>query len=188
MNVDVAVVGSPSFDLVFEGLPRLPASGEEILGRAFHPAPGSTAIQAIGMVRLGLSVTLVSPRGSDIGGRFLRDILDAEGVSWAGAEVPATPTTAVLSVADGAAMATAWAEGEPRAEEVEAVGASMTVLSLGRARLEGRPKAVRSRASRSKRSRALPTRPRSLRPRGGEAGERARHPPKGWRWPCLPRR
>ena len=135
MNVDVAVVGSPSFDLVFEGLPRLPAAGEEIVGRAFHPAPGSTAIQAIGMARLGLSVTLVSRRGSDMGGRFLRDILDAEGVAWVGAEVSATPTTAVLSVADGAAMATAWAEGEPTAAEVEAVGASVALLSLGRARL-----------------------------------------------------
>jgi sugar/nucleoside kinase (ribokinase family) len=135
VNVDVVVVGSPSFDLVFEGLPRLPTAGEEIVGRAFHPAPGSTAIQAIGMARLGLSVTLVSPCGTDMGGRFLRETLQREGVSWTGADVPATPTTAVLSAADGTAMATAWAEGEPTAAEVEAVGASSAVLSLGRARL-----------------------------------------------------
>jgi ribokinase len=135
VSVDVAVVGSPSFDLVFEGLPRLPTVGEEIVGRAFHVAPGSTAIQAIGMTRLGLSAALVSPRGTDMGGRFLREILEDEGVSWTGADAPATPTTAVLSMHQGAAMATAAADAEPTAGDVADIGASSVVLSLGRAHL-----------------------------------------------------
>jgi sugar/nucleoside kinase (ribokinase family) len=50
----VAVVGAPFLDLVFEGLPRLPREGEEVVGRALHLVPGGTAIQAIGLARLGL--------------------------------------------------------------------------------------------------------------------------------------
>src|SRR5207248_652902 len=62
--VDVAVVGSPFLDLTFEGLPRVPLPGEELVGRALHVAPGGTGMQAIGLARLGLSVTLVAPLGS----------------------------------------------------------------------------------------------------------------------------
>ena len=52
---------TPFLDLVFEGLPRLPGAGEEVVGRALHVVPGGTAVQAIGLARLGLSVALVSP-------------------------------------------------------------------------------------------------------------------------------
>jgi sugar/nucleoside kinase (ribokinase family) len=104
--------------------------------------PGGTAIQAIGMARLGLSVALVSPRGIDAGGRFIAEVLDAEGVRWVGRDVPATPTTAVLSTPDGAAMATATDHAEPAAAEVSAAAPSLVVLSLGRA--DFRPAGIRA--------------------------------------------
>lgn len=136
MSVDVAVVGSPFLDLVFEGLPRLPAPGDEVVGRALHVAPGGTAIQAIGLARLELSVALVSPRAADVGGRFLGEIFEREGVRWIGPETDRTATTAVLSTAAGTAMATATAGGgEPDAAAVAAVDPGRVVLSLGRAGL-----------------------------------------------------
>jgi sugar/nucleoside kinase (ribokinase family) len=135
MSVDVAVVGSPYLDLVFEGLPRVPDLGEEVVGAAFHAVPGGTAIQAIGMARLGLSVALVAPRGADAGGRLIAEVLEQEGVRWIGQDAAATPTTAVLSTARGTAMATAPAAGEPSPDEVAATKAAKVVLSLGRAGL-----------------------------------------------------
>lgn len=135
MSLDVAVVGSPYLDLVFEGLPRVPDLGEEVVGTAFHAVPGGTAIQAIGMARLGLSVALVSPHGADAGGRLIADVLEREGVRWIGEDAAATPTTTVLSTARGTAMATAPGDGEPSAEQVAATRAATVVLSLGRAGL-----------------------------------------------------
>jgi sugar/nucleoside kinase (ribokinase family) len=135
MSVDVAVVGAPFLDLVFVGLPRMPGLGEEVVGTAFHAVPGGSAIQAIGMARLGLSVALVSPRGTDAGGRLIGDVLEQENVRWIGRETANTPTTAVMSTLQGTAMATAPAGGEPSAGEVAATEPSRVVLSLGRAGL-----------------------------------------------------
>jgi sugar/nucleoside kinase (ribokinase family) len=135
MSVDVAVVGGPYLDLVFEGLPRVPELGEEVVGAAFHAVPGGTAIQAIGMARLGLSVALVAPRGADAGGRLIAEVLEQEGVPWIGRHAAVTPTTAVLSTARGTAMVTARGDGEPSADDVAATQAAKVVLSLGRAGL-----------------------------------------------------
>jgi sugar/nucleoside kinase (ribokinase family) len=135
MSVEVAVVGSPYLDLVLEGLPRIPDVGEEVVGAAFHAVPGGTAIQAIGMARLGMSVALVAPRGADAGGRLITEVLEQEGVPWIGRDAAATPTTAVLSTVGGTAMATAPGDGEPSADEVAATQAARVVLSLGRAGL-----------------------------------------------------
>jgi sugar/nucleoside kinase (ribokinase family) len=135
MSVDAAVVGGPYLDLVFEGLPRLPGPGEEVVGAGFHAVPGGSAIQAIGMARLGMSVALVAPRGTDAGGRLIGEALEREGVRWIGPEVPRTPTTAILSSAGGTAMATALGDGEPSPGEVAGADPSRVVLSLGRAGL-----------------------------------------------------
>jgi sugar/nucleoside kinase (ribokinase family) len=129
---DVAVVGAPFVDLTFAGLERLPPAGEEVVGRSLHVGPGGTGMQAVAAARLGLSTALVSPIGTDLGGRMLRSIFADEGVQWLGDEVDATPTTAILSTAEGTAMATAPADGEPSREEVAAADARAVVLSLGR--------------------------------------------------------
>lgn len=135
MSLDVAVVGSPFADLVFAGLPRLPQAGQEIVGTAFRMVPGGSAMQAIGLARLGVAVALVSPRGNDAGGRAIADVLADEGVAWVGPDADATPTTAVLIAPEGTAMATATAHDEPAVEDVAGTGASLVVLSLGRAHL-----------------------------------------------------
>jgi sugar/nucleoside kinase (ribokinase family) len=135
MSVDVAVVGNPYLDLVFTGLPRLPAAGEEVVGDALHTVPGGTAIHAIGLSRLGLSVVLVSARGTDLAGELLRAALDREGVRWVGPEADRTATTAILSSSEGVAMATAHGGGEVTPEEVSEVQAKRVILSLGRAGL-----------------------------------------------------
>ena len=131
----VVVVGAPFLDLFFEGLPRLPTAGQEVVGRGLHLVPGGTAIQAIGLARLGVAVTLVSPRADDVGGRLLAEVLGEEGVPWVGPSTDRTPTTAVLSAADGVAMATAPGGHEPEPDQVAAEDPELVVLSLGRAPL-----------------------------------------------------
>jgi ribokinase len=135
MMAGVAVVGAPFLDLVFEGLPRLPSAGDEVVGRELHVVPGGTAIQAIGLSRLGVAATLVAPRPDDLAGRVLGEFLEEEGVPWVGPRTGRSATTAVLSSAEGVAMATAPGDGEPSANDVVSVGASTVVLSLGRAHL-----------------------------------------------------
>jgi sugar/nucleoside kinase (ribokinase family) len=135
MSVDVTVVGNPFLDLVFEGLPRLPGLGEEITGTAFHVVPGGSAIQAIGLARLGLSVALVSSRGTDNGGRLIGDLFEREHVRWLGPETANTPTTAIISTPRGTAMATVTGGEEPVVVDVAATEPSRVILSLGRAAL-----------------------------------------------------
>ena len=143
MNVDVAVVGTPFLDLTFERMPRLPGIGEELLGRALHVGPGGAGMQAVALARLGISVALVGPLGSDFGGAFLRDLLRREGVEVVGEPQPgATSTTALLSTPGGVAMATVLGDGEPSAEQVRAAGARAVLASLGRLHLAPEDTAV----------------------------------------------
>jgi sugar/nucleoside kinase (ribokinase family) len=135
---DVAVVGAPFLDLTFAGLPRVPSPGEEGVARALHVGPGGTGMQAIGAARLGMSVALISPIGDDPAAEVLRTMLAAEGVEWIGRRGGTTATTAILSTPEGAAMATAFDEAEPTAEDVAAVDARAFVLSLGRLPLRPR--------------------------------------------------
>ncbi|HEX5936578.1 MAG TPA: PfkB family carbohydrate kinase [Actinomycetota bacterium] len=113
-----------------------------MVGRAIHVVPGGTAIQAIGLARLGVASTLVAPRANDLAGRVLAEQLRQEGVPWVGPTAARTAATAVLSSSVGVAMATAPADGEPSAGDVAAVGADAVVLSIGRASL--RPPGVRA--------------------------------------------
>jgi sugar/nucleoside kinase (ribokinase family) len=129
------VIGSPFLDLVFAGMPRLPVLGEEVVGRTLYVVPGGTGIQAIGLARLGVPVALISPRGSDVGGRILAETLERERVEWRGPSADRTPATAVLSTPDGVGMASVTDQVEVTADDVISAGASRVVLSLGRAHL-----------------------------------------------------
>lgn len=143
MKLDLAVVGAPFLDLTFEGLPRLPRLGEEVVANSLHIAPGGTGMQAIGAARLGLATALVAPIGDGCGAELLRALLEAEGVDVVGQgghpghdepepEGPGVPTTALLATPGGVAMATALQGREPTAWEVAAAPARAVVASLGR--------------------------------------------------------
>ncbi len=136
ISVDVAVVGTPFLDLTFERLPRVPEVSEELLGTALHVGPGGAGMQAVALARLGMRVALVGPLGSDIGGGFLREVFQREGVDVVGEPQPGvTSTTALLSTPEGVAMATVLGEGEPTLDHVRAAGPGAVVTSLGRLHL-----------------------------------------------------
>jgi sugar/nucleoside kinase (ribokinase family) len=132
MSVDIACGELAFVDLTFDGLEALPAVGEERHSGDFLRSPGGGAITAIGAARLGLSCALVSPIGADAEGDFLRAALAAEGVRWAGREVPRTAVTAVLPADGDRALATFDPGEQLTAEEMAAVVPRAVVLSLPR--------------------------------------------------------
>ena len=139
MRFDLAVVGAPFLDLTFEGLPRLPGLGEEVMARSLHLAPGGTGMQAIGAARLGLATALVAPIARDGVGGLVRGFLESDGVeivsraSGRGEEKGwEVPVTSLLATSEGVAMATALQGREPTAEEIACVPARAVVVSLGR--------------------------------------------------------
>jgi ribokinase len=145
VTIDVAVVGAPFLDFTFAGLERIPQIGEELLAHSVHIGPGGSGMQAIGAARLGLTTSLVAPIGRRGGAGIVRAILESEEVTVVGE--PASdgigiPTTALLSTPAGVAMATALGEGEPPVDDIAAIGARVTVLSLGRLHLAPRGSTV----------------------------------------------
>jgi ribokinase len=133
MSCELAVVGAPFFDLTFEGLARVPGTGEEVVARRMHAGPGGTGMQAIGAARLGLATALVAPLANSGPSALLREMLVSEAVSIHGAiDGGQPPTTALLSTPEGVAMVTALSGEEPDASDVAATGAGAVLLSLGR--------------------------------------------------------
>jgi sugar/nucleoside kinase (ribokinase family) len=65
MRYDVLVVGDYSIDLIFAGLPALPAAGREVIGSQFAQLPGEAYTSAVAMHRLGLRVGWAADFGDD---------------------------------------------------------------------------------------------------------------------------
>lgn len=87
-------------DLIFAGLPRIPALGEEVYGDAFAIKPGGGANTPISLGRLGVPVTLLTRIGDDDMGKVVLDGLTAAHVTVTGSiRTPGsrTPVSAVLS-------------------------------------------------------------------------------------------
>jgi sugar/nucleoside kinase (ribokinase family) len=129
---DLTVVGTPFLDLTLVGLERLPVAGEELLAPDLESTPGGPAMTAVAATRLGLSVALVAPIGTDLPGRELLAHLEREWVWWAGPDAARTPTTVVMPVSDGVAMATHLPHEDISAQAVADAPARALVLSLGR--------------------------------------------------------
>jgi sugar/nucleoside kinase (ribokinase family) len=132
VSVDVACGELAFVDITFAGLESLPGPGEERRSRDLLRSPGGGAITAVGLARLGVSVALVSPIGSDGDGDYLRAALAEEGVRWAGRTMARTATTAVLPVGDERAMATYDPGEQATAAEIAAVDPAAVVISLPR--------------------------------------------------------
>lgn len=98
-RADIVVVGGINFDYLIRG-PRLPAPGETTPGESFQEGPGGKgANQAVGVARLGASVTLISRVGSDARGAALRASLDQAGVDASGVSCDDRYPTGVALIA-----------------------------------------------------------------------------------------
>ena len=114
----IAVVGSINMDCVLK-VPRLPVSGETLIGEEYQLFPGGKgANQAVGAVRLGAEVAMIGCVGDDPAGSQLREGLANEGVST-------THVRSVAGMTSGMAMITLTGTGQNTI--VLAPGANMHV-------------------------------------------------------------
>jgi ribokinase len=103
MQKTIHVFGSLNMDLVCR-TPRLPQSGETILGTDFATLPGGKgANQAVAAARLGAATTMVGRVGDDDFGRQLIEGLQSAGVEASGVTTAAGVPTGVAAIAVDAA-------------------------------------------------------------------------------------
>ena len=77
----ILVVGSLNMDMVLE-VSRMPLPGESLVGQRYSRIPGGKgANQAVGLARLGATVTLAGKVGKDADGARLVEVLKKEGIA-----------------------------------------------------------------------------------------------------------
>ena len=79
-SYDILVVGDYCLDLIFTGLPAMPALGKEIFSSGCTMLPGGSYNAAVAMHRLGLRVGWASDFGNDDFSRFVMDHARQEGL------------------------------------------------------------------------------------------------------------
>lgn len=84
MAAELCVMGPSSLGLCFGDLQRLPEPGEELFCHELAIRPRQAALIAITARRLGATTSLLSPLARDFSGRYLVQLLAAEGVAWEG--------------------------------------------------------------------------------------------------------
>jgi ribokinase len=130
VSADLAVATPAFVDLTFVGLEALPELGDERFAGELLRSPGGGAITAIAAARLGLETALVAPLADDEGGRFVRELLTAEGVSVGPARGQRTPTTVVMPVGGDHAMVTVDPGVRASAAEIAAPSPRAVVTNL----------------------------------------------------------
>nr|WP_277626334.1 PfkB family carbohydrate kinase [Arsenicicoccus piscis] len=107
---DVLLQGTVFLDIIFTGLPRMPAGGEEVWAEGMGSCPGGIANLAVAAGRLGLRTSLAAAFGDDDYGDFCwKTLLDQEGVDLGPSkrfEGWHTPVTVSVSYDDDRRMIT----------------------------------------------------------------------------------
>ena len=130
MIVDVACVGDPFLDLIFLGLPGMPALGQETLAARLKVVPGGMANVAFALRRLGLEAVICAPRGRDPAGRFLAELIADAGVPWLGRDGDATPVTVALPTDGDRALVSVMPEPTVDAETLRQLTMRAVVVDL----------------------------------------------------------
>jgi sugar/nucleoside kinase (ribokinase family) len=130
LNVDLAVLTPAYLDYTFVGLESLPGPGEERFAGDMLRSPGGGAITAVGARRLGLTTALVAPLGDDLAGRFVRMVLEEEGVEVGEPRGTRTPTTVVMPVEGERSMVTVDPGVRARASDLEPLSPRAVAATL----------------------------------------------------------
>lgn len=130
MTVDVVCAGSPFLDLVFRGLARLPAAGEEVLAGSLVVVPGAMANVAFAARQLGLEAVIHAPIGTDPAGRLLQELMNDAEIPWFGRSAPGTPVSVGLPVDGERAFVTVHPQAEVDVEAIARLRPRAIVLNL----------------------------------------------------------
>jgi sugar/nucleoside kinase (ribokinase family) len=130
VNVDVVCVGDPFLDLIFLGLPAMPALGEERLANRLKIVPGGMGNVAFALRRLGLDAVICGPVGGDLAGRLLAELMADVGVPWHGRPAEATPVTVALPVDGDRALVSVMPAPTVDAETLRGITMRAVVVDL----------------------------------------------------------
>jgi sugar/nucleoside kinase (ribokinase family) len=121
-ELDVFLSGVVFMDVIFTGLPGMPAAGTEIFSAGLGSAPGGCANLAVALSRLGLNVGLEADFGDDEFGAYLwRTLAEQERIdlSWS-RRIPRWPTPVTVSLShDGDRSMITYQEPLPPGERGE---------------------------------------------------------------------
>lgn len=97
-----AGAGLVNVDLLYQGLPRLPALGEELYCDRFSlQLGGGTPATLLQLHTLGVPVRLATRLGTDLFSRFAAELLQANGVTpyslYAGEQIPVNITSVIIT-------------------------------------------------------------------------------------------
>lgn len=130
MSVDIVCAGPPFLDLVFRGLTRLPAPGEEVLADDVVITPGAMANVAFALRQLGSDAVVCSPIGTDPVGRLLQGLMAAAGIPWHGGPSPSTPLSVGLPIDGDRAFVTHFPVPSVDVAAIAAADARAIVVNL----------------------------------------------------------
>ncbi|MGY6026505.1 carbohydrate kinase family protein [Streptomyces spinosirectus] len=133
--LDVLFAGEVFCDLVFAGIPHLPAPGSEVYADRFAVAAGGTATRSVAAARLGLRAGLFGVVGTDFLGDHLMAELSREenlDLTWLLRDPTVhTPVTVAVSHEHDRAFITYEEEGARRPEVWEGELPDVRFLHLG---------------------------------------------------------
>jgi ribokinase len=147
MPAKIVVVGSLNMDLIVSA-PRIPVSGETIIGHDFHTAPGGKgANQAVAAARLGARVSMVGRVGDDPYGQTLLDGLAADGVdaTWVRRDADSHTGVALITLdhaGQNSIVVSSGANWRLSAADVDAAEGIIAKAHLLLLQLETRPQVV----------------------------------------------
>lgn len=122
----VLCIADSCCDLIFGGLDRLPAPGEEVYGTHFSVQAGGGANTAVLLARCGVPTSFWTALGDDFAGNLIRETLSRSGVRLISHRQAArrTPVSAVLSTDADRAFAS-FAEPGRLIEDEDALEAAI---------------------------------------------------------------
>lgn len=116
----IAGIGKTNMDLIFQGMPRIPAEGEEIYASDFSiQLGGGIPATLINISRLGVPVKLATALGDDMFSRFAADEFYKNGVKPDNFYTPGTFPVNVTAVAITPEERTFFSYGPSPAETKE---------------------------------------------------------------------
>lgn len=130
MSIDVVCAGSPFLDIIFRGLARIPAPGEEALASEVVMVPGAMANVAFALRQLELDAVVSAPKGTDPIGRMLQELMAEAGIPWIGEPDDATSLSVALPIGSDRAFVTFQSGAMLDLDAVAALAPRAIVINL----------------------------------------------------------
>ena len=134
-SFDLMVVGRPSLDVIFSGLPEWPALGKDVESSGLGVCAGTSFNTPAAANRIGMHVAFVTTLGNDAWSRLIRDEFGAEGPVTDFVELQDRPLPAVsvgLNFGGDRGFVSHW--GSSDAEDADMAARALAIVERIHAR------------------------------------------------------